>query len=148
MSATLTILMGIPGCGKSTWAENNADGAVIVSSDAIRGDGPYDPSDNERVFAQFHSDIERALGAGRDVIADATNVEVFARAKLRRIARNTDAKTRLVTFDNLPQAVARNDRRTKDLVPDDAMKRMLMLFTRQRGFIDREGYDEILQIGS
>jgi predicted kinase len=136
--------MGVPGCGKSTWAENNAEGAVIVSSDAIQGPGPYNPSDNTRVFETFHSRIERALGDGKDVIADATNVEVFARAKLRRIARDCDAKTRLVVFDNLIQAVARNDRRDETRVPDDAMKRMLMLYTRQRRYVETEQYDSVL----
>jgi predicted kinase len=142
--ATLTILMGIPGCGKSTWAENNRGDATIVSSDKIRKPGLYDPSDNNRVFAEFHQRIEDGLSEGRNQIADATNLEPRARAKLRRIARDTDSKTRLVIFTDLSQAVQRNDRRTgDDRVPDEAQERMLLLYVRQSVWAEGEGFDEI-----
>ena len=60
-----TMLVGIPGSGKSTWAENNKDivNEVIQSSDELRkelGD-INDQSKNEEVFNILHKRIKEDL---------------------------------------------------------------------------------------
>ena len=76
---TFTMLVGIPGSGKSHWAETHRDelNAVIHSSDAIReelGD-INDQSKNDEVFDILHWRVKSDLIAGDNVIYDATNLK-------------------------------------------------------------------------
>jgi len=79
---TLHILIGIPGCGKSTYARKLAEstGGTVVSSDGIRkeltGTEEYlYPELDSKVFAIFRTRIAEGIKTG-DVIADATNIHV------------------------------------------------------------------------
>jgi predicted kinase len=71
----LTILIGISGAGKSTYAKTVQD-AVVVSSDAIRAEfgGISDMSRDAEVFAEVHRRIRAALSNDEHVVYDATNV--------------------------------------------------------------------------
>lgn len=79
---TLHLMIGIPGCGKSTYARNLAEetGGRIVSSDGIReeltGTEEYlYPERDGEVFGLFRSRVSEWIREG-DVIADATNTHV------------------------------------------------------------------------
>lgn len=124
---SLFIPVGIPGCGKSTWAETFLDSAVIISTDAIRermGD-INDQSRNGEVFKRFHMGIRVHLAHDADVVADATNLDARARRELVAIAKEEGAKVHLVYFSNCDQAVIRNAARQERIVPHDVMTRML-----------------------
>jgi predicted kinase len=128
MSASphLTILAGIPGSGKSTWAKSVLPDAHYVSSDDIReqmGD-VYDQTRNAEVFRIFHADISVALAQGKRVVADSTALDAKARSRLTALAFVNGAKTHLVLFTNVAQAVIRNRERER-VVPQEAMERML-----------------------
>ena len=86
----LIILVGLPGSGKSQYAEGLIDLAlmygneemVIHSSDAIRGELFGDPGsqeDNGKVFDLLHKRVKADLRAGKTVIYDATNITRKAR---------------------------------------------------------------------
>lgn len=89
---TLTITVGIPGCGKSTLAEKlKADGTVdvILSSDAIREEltGDAENQDaNARVFSTLFHRVEAALEQKLNVLVDATNLKPTYRRRLNEIA--------------------------------------------------------------
>lgn len=74
-----TMLVGLPGSGKSTIAEkiSKNTGAIICSSDAIRlelfNDINYQ-GDNDLVFDTMLSRAISGLKAGKDVVYDATNL--------------------------------------------------------------------------
>ena len=79
---TLHLMIGIPGCGKSTYARKLAEdtGGRVVSSDGIReeltGTEEYlHPERDSEVFGIFRSRISAWIRKG-DVIADATNTHV------------------------------------------------------------------------
>ena len=80
----LVMLVGLPGSGKSSYAENLAlEGYIIHSSDKIReelGD-VNDQSKNEEVFVTLHKRIKEDLRNGRNVVYDATNLN-----RRRRVA--------------------------------------------------------------
>ena len=74
------MLIGLPGSGKSTWAEkhmiNNSD-TVLISSDNIRKELFGDENsqeDNNRVFYEMEVRTLNHLNNGVNVIYDATNV--------------------------------------------------------------------------
>lgn len=149
----LYILVGIPGCGKTTWAKNVLAYIKHISSDDIRkelfGDDPYDRDRNHRVFETFYKSIDLYLDMKYHVVADATNLRDFARAELRRIAQDREAETNLIFFQNASQAVVRNARRpTQEIVPADDMVNMLENYERARQSIPFEDYDFITYIGN
>lgn len=76
MRPMLEILIGPPGCGKSTYARHNID-AFVLSSDAIRFELFGDEScqeDNNKVFELMRSRAHSALLDGKNVVWDATNM--------------------------------------------------------------------------
>lgn len=147
--ADLIIPVGIPGCGKSTWTKRFFE--IVVSSDAIRADlydGDYDPSRNSEVFDRFHSLISNHLAFSIfPVVADATNLQASARAKLRILAIRELARIHYIIFRNVGQAIERNTQRDKRwVVPPDAMLRMVSQYEQMLRDIENEPYDSITYI--
>ena len=100
--AKLIVLCGLPGSGKSSYAEqlvniNNTftsdEEIVIHSSDAIRkelfGDAGSQ-EDNGRVFELMHKRTREDLKAGKTVIYDATNITRKARKSAIACAHPTN----------------------------------------------------------
>jgi len=154
MTPKLYILMGIPGCGKSTWARNFFRDYQIVSSDGIRAEkfpGPYDQTKNEEVFAEFHRRIDHSLLKGSAVVADATSLSSFARQKLIDIANQHGAEKHAVFFNNIGQALLRNAGRNRDpevydWVNYEAMEWMVKKFHDTKAAIIDEDYTTITSI--
>jgi protein phosphatase len=150
--AKLFILVGIPGTGKSTWAARHHHGDVIVSSDAIREELSGDATDqsiNKEVFEIFHGRIRMGLMYDKDVVADSTALDGFAREKLVELARLWNAEPHLIVFSDEHEALERNRKRDR-VVPEEAMKKMLHKYTVFRLYLDRESdqYESITQIRS
>jgi predicted kinase len=100
----LTVLMGAPGAGKTTWAKANAPDAYVASSELVRTRRDLD-------VAQVMEFMRRAgrqqLAAGHDVIADATSTYPAHRRYWLAVAREAGAQAHLVAFDTaLPLLVA------------------------------------------
>jgi predicted kinase len=158
MTATLYIPVGIPGSGKSTWARDR--GLRIVSTDDIRLElfgtltAANDPTvrevNNAMVFQTFHDKIAIMLRGGTDVVADATNLHASARRTLRKIARESGAHAVVVLFDNIGQAVQRNNARLESdpdrFVPDEVMDKMIMQFVIARESLKGEQRNGLLQV--
>lgn len=73
------MLVGLPGCGKSTYAEkiSKAENAIVLSSDALREElygNVNDQEHNGEVFQELHKRAKKHLRNGLNVIIDATNV--------------------------------------------------------------------------
>ena len=77
---TLILLVGIPGSGKTTYAEkyiNENPGTVHLSSDKIRKElwgNEATQGDNNEVFSLMQSRTINALNFGNNVVYDATNI--------------------------------------------------------------------------
>lgn len=129
---TCYIMSGVPGCGKSTWARKftaEHDNVVNVSRDEIRfsllADGEDYFAYEDDVVAIFYSEINEALAAGHDVIADATHISERAlRNTMRRI--DVDCDKVLVSFDTpLETCIARNALRDgRARVPEYVIRNM------------------------
>ena len=133
----LYILCGIPGSGKSTWAEqymreHEEEDIRYVSRDEIRfslikNESNYFAHERE-VYAKFAGTITQTLVDGFDVIADATHINHFSRRKLTSQIDKifTDYNIIYVVFyTNVEDCINRNKaRKGREKVPDDIIVNM------------------------
>lgn len=118
MPPELYVLIGVQGAGKTTWAAANADRlrAEVVASDAIRNEleaeGHPAEGRSDLVFEVLAERVGGCLGAGHNVIADATHVRRAWRAATLAAARAQHARLIAVWFDvPLEVSLARNAQR-------------------------------------
>lgn len=143
----LTVLVGIPGSGKSTWAEEYTRENQIewVSSDAIRlmmtGD-MRDLSQDDKVWPHFFHRLEKALACGRDVVADSTGLWKPSRQRMLTLANYYEADIHALVFMATDAAVERNMMRS-DAVPLVAMKKMLDQRAEMLETIEQEGFTQV-----
>lgn len=146
--ANLYMPVGIPGCGKSFFAQTFFPTTYQVSTDAIRLELTGDENSqeaNDAVFETFHQRIRDTLADGWNVYADATNLKAFARENLRNQMGDLD-QIHCILFRNGLQALARNKTRERR-VPDDVMMyRMLPAYERMLLEIYQEPYDTLTEI--
>lgn len=140
------IMVGLSASGKTTVAEKiaNEDDCIIISSDSIRGEicdgGVIDQTQNDEVFRIFHKRIKDNLRSGKNVIADATNINMKARRSLLENVRNIDCYK--IAY-MIPKSVERciEDNIYKEYpVPHHVIQKQMMNF--QIPFLE-EGFDEI-----
>lgn len=107
---TLTITMGLPASGKSTWARQEAarTGAVLVSRDDLRamlhpGEWPHgDLMWEAWCTVAHHGAIKALLRDGANVIAHDTNLSLDYRRALETAARLADADFVVKDFTDVP----------------------------------------------
>lgn len=126
--ATLYIMKGFPGSGKSTRAKEIAEetGAIITSLDSMREEiagSRKNWHSNRDIFGDIDSSIAKIqyaiikfnLSNGNDVIVDNMNIKVDYVNILRKIAKKYDAEVEVVTmFANLDTLLERNKSRPED----------------------------------
>ena len=131
--ATLIIMMGVPGSGKSTWTAALAEqyDATIVSRDDIRfsivaENEEYFSKENE-VFKTFTNTISWLLSQEVNVIADATHLNYGSRTKLLNALQTKPTFTIVAHKDEkLEICLQRNENRmgTRAYVPESVIRRM------------------------
>ena len=141
------VMVGLSASGKSTIAKEIAkeNDCIIVSSDSIRGeicDGcVIDQSKNDEVFKIFHKRIRDNLLAGRNVIADATNINLKARRSILENVKKIDCY-KIAYIIPKPADKCIDDNIYKEYpVPHHVIQKQMMNF--QIPFIE-EGFDEII----
>ncbi len=136
---TLYVLIGLPGSGKSHWAQANGDrvNAVIVGSDEVRAElqaHGEDPHDGDAVFAEVEHRARTQLQTDRSVILDATHYQRRYRTYAIDLAHQLHVLCVAVWFDTpLAEALQRNGWRTGDRfgeqrVPDHIIRTMAAHF--------------------
>ena len=149
--AKLIVLCGLPGSGKSSYADelmniNNTfsdEEMVIHSSDAIRAELFGDAGsqeDNGRVFELMHKRTREDLRAGKTVIYDATNITRKARKSAIACAHPTnDIIECHVVWAEPEECIRRDNLRDRKVGPKVIDK---MLRRWQSPWLD-EGFDKI-----
>lgn len=129
------MLVGLPGCGKSTYAKKiETEGYVIHSSDAIREELFGDVNsqkDNTKVFDVLHKRIKDDLTKGISCVYDATNMSMKRRkAFLDEISKVNCRKICVLFVIPIELCKERNERRERK-VSDEVYDRMLKAFLCQ-----------------
>ena len=137
----ITVLMGAPGAGKSTWVRNNkTDNEHIYNIDVIRANKEMDVNAYTR---HMRMKAIMKVEEGYDLIADATHVLKTHRLLWLALADRLSLETRLVVFDTrrelLLQAQENREFPVKNSVVIDQHRR----FHLAKNDIKREGWGTI-----
>ena len=153
MPTNLVILAGIPGCGKSTYADSffRWKGYSIVSSDEIRRRHAGSVKDAFEVgytpWDEFYERIDNQLRMGVDTVADATFLTVKHRTRAREVAEKWDADTHFVMFKNVIDALERNKTRPDDArLSEEVLEGMMGLYWDTLARLPQEWYTTLTTI--
>lgn len=140
----LVVLCGLPGSGKSMYAEKLAlENYIIHSSDKIReqmGD-VNDQSKNEEVFVTLHKRIKEDLRNGKNVVYDATNLNRRRRvAFLKELKHIPCEKICVLIATPYERCIIQNGLRERK-VPLDVIERMYKNFQIPCIY---EGWDDVI----
>lgn len=144
--ATLYVVCGIPGSGKSHYCREHKKDGVHVSRDAIRfallEDGENYFAHEDEVYEIFWNKINKELAAGRDVYADQTSLSAKPRRWLLSHISVPCSKVAIVMDTPLSTCLERNNKRKgREHVPTATIKNMYNSFTLPT---KEEGFDKII----
>jgi predicted kinase len=124
--ARVTMMSGLPGAGKSSWAMQYGGGAPIIALDRIRDELGVDPEDVQGpVIAAARERARVHLRAGEAFVWDATNLSRSLRGNLVSLCYDYGARVRIVHVETTePELRARNRARQRQ-VPDSVIDRLL-----------------------
>lgn len=130
---TFILMIGLPGCGKSTWAEQyrrTHKNVVILSSDEIRKEltGEYQNFTMEEMVWKTLDERIASYALSEEnitVIVDATNLKNKYRIHYHSVAKDYDVRWLVEIKKTWRQLLQGNKRRSKNKwVPLDAMKKL------------------------
>lgn len=142
-SPSLVLLIGVAGCGKSTFAARWFLDTEVVSSDRCRAlicDDPHDQSVTGDAFSLLRTLVDRRLRHERLTVVDATNVKRRDRKRVLGIAAAHGVPAAAIVLD-LPLEVCRQrDEARERPVGPEVQERQHRDLERTRGQLDDEGY--------
>lgn len=140
---TLDILIGLPGSGKSTYANLDYKFATVVSSDSIRKElyGDENIQGNpEEVFSLMRSRTLELLNQGKYVVYDATSMTRKDRASIIGVCPKFVRIRAIVVWASIETCIERDSKRERT-VGKAVIDKMLKRF--QAPYFD-EGFEEII----
>lgn len=125
---TVTLLSGLPACGKDTWVSRHAQSMPVISLDALRVELKVDPRKHGAQGTILREARERAKGrlrASEDFVWNATNISRDVRARTIDVLADYNARVKIVYVEAPEhQLRTRNQARSRP-VPDAAIDRMI-----------------------
>lgn len=127
----LFMMVGLPGSGKSTYAEHiiTPNGKPIIhSSDKLREElyGDVDSQEhNGELFVELHRRIKNDLKNGKDVVYDATNISKKRRMAFLRELNNIQCHRICITIMTPYDMCLEYNRARQRVVPDEVINRMI-----------------------
>ena len=146
---TLTLMVGLPACGKTTYTKTKIDSRTkILSSDDIRKElfgFEENQENNDLIFKTLYSRARNFLIQGKDVLIDATNCNVENRKKALSNFENLNIRRKAIVIENPIEICIKQDSSRRRVVGEKVIREFAETFsypTRE------EGFDEIVIIKS
>lgn len=142
---TLTVTMGLPGSGKTTWAREQS--GIHVGTDAARTQRDWtaalDTIDDAARRTRDH------LRAGHDVTVDPCAISQAQRQQWLAIARDAGARARLVVVHTPAVECERRNmaRPIGERVPYQRMARYQQQWAAALRAVEHEDWDDIVHVG-
>ena len=146
MKAKLTMLIGVSGSGKSTFAKQLKDAGeidLIISSDALRAELFGDENEqnrNNELFNELHNRIRKALKEGKRVCYDATNLSSKRRIGFLKNLSDLDIVKECIVLIASFDLCAFSQLNRERQVPVDVIKKQIKQFKCPYWY---EGWDDI-----
>lgn len=149
---SLVLLIGVSGCGKSTFARQHFKPTEVLSSDycrALVADDENDQTATPDAFEILNFIARKRLAAGRLTVIDATNVQVDARKSLITLARDYHVLPVAIVL-NLPEQLSqeRNHQRTNRTLPRGVIHKQQRQLDDSLPRLKREGFNTIVVLSS
>ena len=138
--STVTVLMGPPGAGKTTWMKANRVDEFVADTHAVRMVAELDVDHYMTVMRQ---QTIGQIRQGRDVIIDATNTYPHHRALWLATARRYQAEARLVAFDTQLHLLIAAQRTRQHPAPQRVVIKHHALMRRALRDVQTEGWDSV-----
>lgn len=143
---TLLLLRGSPGCGKSTWIEENGLKPYALSADEIRmmcaspalnaiGQYEISQSNDNVVWATLFKLLEIRMQNGEFTVIDAANSKTSEMNRYKELCGAYKYRIFCVDFTGVPIETAKQRNRQRPAlkrVPDEAIDRMYARFQTQK----------------
>jgi protein phosphatase len=141
---SLVALVGVSGCGKSTFARRHFLSTEVLSSDGFRAlvsDDDTDQTATTDAFDALYFVAGRRLARGRLTVIDATNVQPEARKQVVRAAKEQNVLAVAIVLD-VPERVCaeRNRTRADRQVPPHVIPQQHAQLRRGIRELRREGF--------
>jgi predicted kinase len=140
---TFTMLVGLPGSGKSNFAEQLKNRNIIHSSDKLRKELYGDENVqkyNSELFVELHRRIKEDLKKGKNVIYDATNLKKKRRIALLEELKKIPCKKVCVCIMTPYEDCLKYNSKRERKAPEDVIKNMYMSWNPPA---KEEGFDKI-----
>lgn len=121
----MTVLAGLPGCGKDRWAAGNRADEPAVSLDAIRRELKIDPTDNQGEVIQVARERCRELmRTGTSFTFNATNVMRQTRQRWIELFSDYRALIEIVYIEPPLNTILKQNSQRDDAVPQDVIHKL------------------------
>jgi len=150
--ASLVVLIGPSGAGKTTFAAKYFRPTEVISSDRCRelvSDDENDMSATRGAFRLVRAIARERLRAGKLAVIDATSVRPESRRPLLTLAVRYGRTAVAVVFD-LPErlCIERNEQRRHRTVPPSVVHRQWTEMRRSLSALGEEGFAEVYVLDS
>jgi predicted kinase len=136
----ITVLMGCPAAGKTTWMQKNRVDEYLYSTEAVRTNRDIEV---DQFMHHIRSQAVRAVSKGLSVIADGTHTMQSHRKFWLLLSKKYEQPNRLIVFDTPLQIAMMHNEMRLHPAPNRIVREHWIRQQRSMKLIEREGWDEI-----